>query len=81
MLCAVNYAKWEKNNKIYFLYVKEYKRRSGKLDPNDSPSDRHYLGASSGSLSSSVSLSSSTDCIEEYQGGDVPFAGKFTLIN
>lgn len=36
------------------------------------------LGASSGSLSSSVSLSdrsASTDCVEEYIG-DVPFAGK-----
>lgn len=36
------------------------------------------LGASSGSLSSSISLSDrsggSTDCVEEYIG-DVPFAG------
>ncbi len=59
---------------------KEYKRLSGKLDAydmDDSFFDQQgqYLGASSGSLSSSISLSSSTDCVEEYHG-DVPFAGK-----
>ncbi|XP_070505854.1 ankyrin repeat and sterile alpha motif domain-containing protein 1B-like isoform X2 [Chironomus tepperi] len=48
----------------------EYKRCSGKLDFNKSPAS-----ASSGSLSS-VSLSSSTDCVEEYHG-DAPFAGLF----
>jgi hypothetical protein len=42
----------------------EYKRSHGKVD---------YFKSSSGSLSS-VSLSSSTDCLEEFQG-DAPFAG------
>ena len=39
------------------------------------------LGASSGSLSSSVSLSdrsASTDCVEEFIG-DAPFAGELIL--
>ena len=43
------------------------------MDFNKSPAS-----ASSGSLSS-VSLSSSTDCVEEYHG-DAPFAGEFYSI-
>lgn len=47
-------------------------------DPRDSTGvPLASLGASSGSLSSSVSLSdrsASTDCVEEFVG-DVPFAG------
>ncbi|KAG5669825.1 hypothetical protein PVAND_000118 [Polypedilum vanderplanki] len=52
----------------------EYKRCSGKLDLNKSPAS-----ASSGSLSS-VSLSSSTDCVEEYHG-DQPFSGESFLYS
>lgn len=50
------------------LSLQEYKRQHGQPDP--------YYNMSSGSLhSSSVSLSSSTDCLEEFQG-DAPFSGK-----
>lgn len=44
------------------------------MDLNKSPAS-----LSSGSLSS-VSLSSSTDCVEEFHG-DAPFAGEYLLIN
>ncbi|KAJ6643933.1 Ankyrin repeat and sterile alpha motif domain-containing protein 1B, partial [Pseudolycoriella hygida] len=59
----------------------EYKRRSMNIhdvaERGTSPPDQLY--ASSGSLSSSVSLSdrsASTDCVEEFIG-DIPFAGLF----
>lgn len=50
------------------------------LETGTSPSDmfNKSLGASSGSLSSSISMSDrscSTDCVEEYIN-DLPFAGK-----
>ncbi|XP_063706321.1 ankyrin repeat and sterile alpha motif domain-containing protein 1B [Culicoides brevitarsis] len=59
----------------------EYKQRKYMLETGTSPSDffNKSLGASSGSLSSSVSMSDrscSTDCVEEYIN-DMPFAGLF----
>lgn len=54
------------------------------LETGTSPSDmfNKSLGASSGSLSSSISMSDrscSTDCVEEYIA-DLPFAGKLNLF-
>jgi hypothetical protein len=66
--------------------VQEYKRRSRDIETETEEDLLLFssLGASSGSLSSSISISDrsiSTDYVEEYIG-DVPFAGKsiFFLI-
>uniref|UniRef100_A0A336MF69 CSON011246 protein n=1 Tax=Culicoides sonorensis TaxID=179676 RepID=A0A336MF69_CULSO len=60
------------------MITQEYKQRKYMLETGTSPSDmfNKSLGASSGSLSSSISISDrscSTDCVEEYIN-DMPFA-------